>query len=56
MAGFVPAIHDFAGFSTASRGWPGQALPDAHICGTIEQYTLISMDYGRPGVDTLASL
>ncbi|MFL5282740.1 MAG: hypothetical protein ACJ8AW_17565, partial [Rhodopila sp.] len=28
MAGLVPAIHDFAAISTASRGWPGQARPD----------------------------
>jgi hypothetical protein len=27
MAGFMPAIHDFAAISTAGRGWPGQARP-----------------------------
>jgi hypothetical protein len=27
MAGLGPAIHDFAPFSTASRGWPAQGRP-----------------------------
>src|SRR4051794_28639648 len=33
MAGLVSALHDFACFSTASRGWPGQAGHDTVATG-----------------------
>src|SRR3954467_8404803 len=32
MAGLGPVTHDFAPFGTASRGWPGVSLRDAHKC------------------------
>src|SRR3954466_1545938 len=43
MAGLVPAIHDFATSGTARRGWPGQALRDAHISETAMKSNACSM-------------